>query len=636
MTPGDWKISRKLTAAFAAVVLTIGAASAFTLQQVGVINDAREARLESGRVLDQLEIAKFKLARQENSFRGYLISKDSYYTGRAATHRKDFKAAMASLREQAGGDAATVAAVNDVEAKADTWFAQVVDRGVSLAATPEGAAELLSMVGPDGPADEMMGAAEDGIAALEKAELQEIDARTAAETVAARNAVMALILGGVAGVIVAIGAALALARSIARPISNLTVVMKRLADGVLTTEVPFRTRKDEVGGMAVAVQVFKDNALMLKRVDAEKQETTRAAEAQRERHDQERRATEAEQRFVVEAIANALSRLSSGDLTGRLTETFPADYRKIQEDFNAAMAQLEDAMTVVTSNAHAIEGAAGEISQSADDLSRRTERQAATVEETAAALDEITATVKKSSQGAEQTYRLVASAGTDADRSGDVVSQAVTAMGQIEQSAKEINQIVGVIDEIAFQTNLLALNAGVEAARAGEAGKGFAVVASEVRALAQRSAEAAKEIKALISTSSQQVEEGVTLVGQTGEALQKIVVRVGEIAGHVAEIAASAHEQSTALSQVNDAVNQMDQVTQQNAAMVEQQTAASHSLATESAELNRLVAKFRVSRAAGVASKAKTPTVRTAAVVQLKSTGQRQAQPAAHSDWEEF
>ena len=242
--------------------------------------------------------------------------------------------------------------------------------------------------------------------------------------------------------------------------------------------------------------------------------------------------------------------------------------------------------------------ATGEISTAADDLSRRTEQQASSLEETAAALEQITATVKKTAEGAKHARDVVSTAKVDADKSGEVVREAMAAMTGIDKSSKQISQIIGVIDEIAFQTNLLALNAGVEAARAGDAGRGFAVVASEVRALAQRSAEAAKEIKGLISTSTAQVDQGVLLVTQTGEALERIVAQVVEINGIITDIAASAQEQATGLQQVNTAVNEMDQVTQKNAAMVEETTAAAHALADETEELGRLVARYRIRQAA--------------------------------------
>jgi methyl-accepting chemotaxis protein len=235
-----------------------------------------------------------------------------------------------------------------------------------------------------------------------------------------------------------------------------------------------------------------------------------------------------------------------------------------------------------------------EISTASNDLSRRTEQQAASLEQTAAALGEITATVKRSADGAQHARQVVSGADEDAKQSAVVVRQAVEAMGAITKSSQEIGQIIGVIDEIAFQTNLLALNAGVEAARAGDAGRGFAVVASEVRALAQRSAQAAKEIKALISTSSAQVGRGAQLVAETGEALQRIVVKVSEINTLVLDIVNGAKEQATGLGEINLVINQMDQMTQQNAAMAEEATAASVSLAKESERLSDLVGQFEV------------------------------------------
>lgn len=312
----------------------------------------------------------------------------------------------------------------------------------------------------------------------------------------------------------------------------------------------------------------------------------RAAEADRE-------ARAVEQEHVVSALATGLKALSEGDLTSRLLEAFAGQYEQLRVDFNHAAEQLQETMKSVIVNASGIRTGAGEITQAADDLSKRTEQQAASLEETAAALDEITATVKKSAEGAKQAHATVGTTKANAEASGLVVQKTVAAMAEIEKSSKQISQIIGVIDEIAFQTNLLALNAGVEAARAGDAGRGFAVVASEVRALAQRSSDAAKEIKDLISASSQQVESGVRLVGEAGKALSDIATHVTEISDLVSGIAASAQEQSTALAEVNTAVNQMDQVTQQNAAMVEQSTAASHSLNQETSELMTLIARFK-------------------------------------------
>jgi len=258
------------------------------------------------------------------------------------------------------------------------------------------------------------------------------------------------------------------------------------------------------------------------------------------------------------------------------------------------VAALEQSMGAVSANTQAIRTGAGQISSASDDLSQRTEQQASSLEETAAALEEITATVKKTAEGAKHARDVVSTAKADADKSADVVREAMAAMTGIDKSSKQISQIIGVIDEIAFQTNLLALNAGVEAARAGEAGRGFAVVASEVRALAQRSASAAKEIKGLISDSSAQVGVGVDLVAETGDSLERIAKQVAEINAAVSDIAAGSYEQSTALEQINQAIGQMNLVTQQNAAMVEQSTAAGHSLSEETVKLAQIVSQFRV------------------------------------------
>jgi len=301
---------------------------------------------------------------------------------------------------------------------------------------------------------------------------------------------------------------------------------------------------------------------------------------------------------VVSQIAAGLADLSGGDLTLRLTEEFAPEFEKLRSDFNTAVENLQETMKVISLGAVGIHSSTEEISQASDNLARRTEKQAASLEEVAAALEQITTTVRTSADGAKQAKAAVAQAKSNAEHSSEVVRRAVTAMGEIERSARQISEIIGVMDEIAFQTNLLALNAGVEAARAGEAGRGFAVVAQEVRALAQRSTVAAKEIKVLISSSGEQVGAGVNLVGETGKALELIAAQVGEINGAVGDIAAAAEEQAIGLLQINKSVSQMDKVTQQNAAVAEESTAASHNLAQEANELARLIGRFKLDEAA--------------------------------------
>jgi methyl-accepting chemotaxis protein len=316
---------------------------------------------------------------------------------------------------------------------------------------------------------------------------------------------------------------------------------------------------------------------------------------------------------VVAALGAGLAELAKGDLVARVETDLHGEADRLRLDFNAAAEALHSAMGAIVEIVATIRGGADQISSAIDELSTRTEGQATSLEQTASAVDQITGTVKKTAQVVGAAHKVVSAAKGDAERSGEIVRQAIAAMGGIEQSSKHIVRIIGVIDEIAFQTNLLALNAGVEAARAGDAGRGFAVVASEVRALAQRSAEAAKEIKSLISSSAKQVDLGVDLVGQTSKALERIVAQVVEIDHVVSAVAKSAEEQAGALQQVDRAVAQMDQSTQRNAEMAQRTTAAARALAAQTGELEGLTGRFGVTRSGARVNRIRARAARVAA-----------------------
>ncbi|AHK44008.1 putative methyl-accepting chemotaxis protein [Ensifer adhaerens OV14] len=400
--------------------------------------------------------------------------------------------------------------------------------------------------------------------------------------------------------LIVLGAIFYAIRGIARPIQIITRSMAGLANGDTATAIPYGVRKDEIGEMARAVEVFREAAIS--NLQLEEDAKVQRSQAEAERHRVTEEAEAAAQLRLQEAtagLATGLRRLAAGDLAFQLNEPFAPDFEQLRHDLNQAVAQLADTLAAVSSSSGSIDSGAREVSQSADDLSRRTEQQAASLEETAAALDQITVNVGSSSKRTNEARAIASQANESAHKSGAIVSGAIDAMGRIEHSSSQISNIIGVIDEIAFQTNLLALNAGVEAARAGDAGKGFAVVAQEVRELAQRSANAAKEIKDLIRNSAVEVQSGVKLVRETGEALRTIEGFIVTINQHMDAIAVSAQEQSAGLSEVNTAVNQMDQVTQQNAAMVEEANAASATLAQEAGRLRELIARFTLAQDSG-------------------------------------
>jgi methyl-accepting chemotaxis protein len=382
--------------------------------------------------------------------------------------------------------------------------------------------------------------------------------------------------------------------AIRRGVASIRGSLERIRNDELDAAVEGKDRGDEFGAMAQAADSLRQAAL-------DKRAQSESNRRERERNEMERAGREAakheeeaEIRVAVDSLATGLSHLADGDLTISIDQPFRADLERVRGDFNRAVQNLQKVISEVKGNSGSIEANAHQMRTAADDLAKRTEQQAASLEETSAALEQITATVRNSSVRADEANKMVDGTRVNAEESGKVVSEAMAAMERIETASNEIGKIINVIDEIAFQTNLLALNAGVEAARAGEAGKGFAVVAQEVRELAGRAAGAAKDIKTLVARSSSEVRTGVQLVTATRDQLSHIVTDVGKINELVHGIATAANEQSTGIQEINTAIGQMDQMTQQNAAMVEQTNAASHTLAQDAGGLTQLMSQFRI------------------------------------------
>jgi methyl-accepting chemotaxis protein len=413
-------------------------------------------------------------------------------------------------------------------------------------------------------------------------------------------------------------------RGISGPLLALTGGMHELAGGKFDVVLPGLGRPDEIGEIAGAVEAFKvkaaekaaqeaDEMLRRQKAEAEAQaaaaaERAKAAEEQAKAQAQAQAAIDAErakaaeqqakaaeeQARAVRTLAEGLERLAKGDLTFRLSDGFTEAYMQIRDDFNVAIGRLHETITAITRSTREVANAASEISASTTDLSQRTEEQAASLEETSASMEQMSATVKKNAENAQQANQSAAGTRGVADRGGQVVAKAVDAMALIEESSRKISDIIGVIDEIARQTNLLALNAAVEAARAGEAGRGFAVVASEVRSLAQRSSQAAKDIKDLITNSNNQVKDGVDLVNRAGTALNDIVESIKKVADIVSDIATASAEQASGIEQVNKALTQMDEVTQQNSALVEENAATAKTLEQQAKAMTTEMSYFHL------------------------------------------
>ncbi len=582
----EMSIPKKLSLSFVFICVSAAVMMVVFLATILMIRASTESSNRSQAIHADALALETAVLRQNSQLRGYLVTGDKSYLKSYYEGRDEYDQVSQKLSETLT-DPAMLKAVETSRNATLAWRKNWGDRLIEV--VKAGGRDQAQQEVRDAGSKVLVSAAVLPLRDVRTAEAKNIEANGKRQEMAIVTAIAALVIGGVALIAIAMTLSRMLSRTIAQPITVLTAAMTQLAEGDNNIAVDAE-RGDELGDMARAVLVFRDAAL----AKAEADKAKAAAERAKEEADRAKLGAEAAQRRVVETLDTALAALASGDLTHVITTPFEPEYERLRQSFNSAVEGLEQSISGVVRSAQSVHSGAAEIYAASEDLSRRTEQQAASLEETTAATQQVTDMVGETAKRAAEARTAIEVANGNAVDGGAIVNEAISAMDAIKTSSEEISQIISLIDSITFQTNLLALNAGVEAARAGDAGKGFAVVASEVRALAQRSADAARDIKALIQTSSDQVASGVGRVGHTGEMLTLIGAKIGDTNDLINEIAQNTETQAENLKQVSGAVTSMDRMTQQNAAMVNEATAAARSLATQADELTTLVARFRL------------------------------------------
>ncbi len=645
------KIVWKIAATLSALIVLSMIVNGFIFLQRGFLAKTVDWTSHTYEVLEQASGIMAAMVDQETGLRGFLVTGNKANLAPYESGRRNYAERLRKIKELTSDNPAQQERLSQIDQAVQGWNINVAMKAIEFMGVPE-TRELAWNLERTGAGKQYFDAIRAKIAEVDALERKLLGVRAADQKSAFFSIDLAIGIGAAALLVAAVLFTLLMVSQIARPVSALTGVMSELSNGQLSISIPYTEKADEVGQMAKTLEVFRDNALRVRQMEAEQKEAEkRAADAElrtaEERQEAERRAAadraaatakvmeefdaavggiakaamagDFSQRVplegkegvirnlaeamntmcdnigkVMDDLVDMMAALAEGDLTRRIHADYQGAFGTLKDSANTTAARLAETISEITASAREVANAASEISTSTTDLSQRTEEQAAGLEETSASMEEIASTVKKNAENANQANQLTASAREVANRGGSVVASTVEAMSRIEESSNRIADIIGVIDEIARQTNLLALNAAVEAARAGDAGRGFAVVATEVRSLAQRSSQAAKDIKDLITNSSSQVTEGVDLVNRTGQALNEIVSSIKSVADIVADIATASQEQSTGIDQVNKALTQMDEVTQQNSALVEENAATAKTLETQSANMTDRVSFFRL------------------------------------------
>ena len=588
-------IPRKLTLAFA---ITLASSAISTIMVFGVMSDRRQTTEHSAAMhVQEFQTLSAVAAHLDmgQTVRGYLLTgverHKKLYLAAAAKFDDEIKKAIAPA-ETGEGVFESLSALRGMEAASHEWRAEIGDRIIQLSDDPKTRPQALDIAMSARSSDmqqKFRDAQTEALRVLKVESLKLAEAETSGE----QHTFWALAVGGGIAFLAALASAILLSRDIARPLGRLAAQIGELAHG--TTSVVFvgKGRRDDIGMIAGACESFREAILEREQYERQARETRDRTDAERAVTARDREVEMTNLQGSVEVFTRAFADLARGDLLSQIETELHGPAEHLRLEYNATVRELRDTIRDVVQAALAIDSASAEISSTTDDLARRTEQQAANLEEAAAALDQVTSSTRASADRAADVGQIVAHASAKGAASGDIVRNAVSAMSQIQTSAQEISDIIGVIDDIAFQTNLLALNAGVEAARAGDSGRGFAVVAQEIRSLAQRSADAAKQIKELITASGEHVRSGVGLVGDAGTALQAIVGEVNEIHRLVGAIVDTSRQQATTCGEINSAVGALDKVTQQNAAAVEETTAATETLAQEARGLVDRLKRFK-------------------------------------------